>query len=95
MKLLINLHNSTAHDTTVSDVEKKIAVFESLRQDIISLENSILALAGYGDEIQRLHDALRRLTKVVTCLEELQCYCSEGCQVLKEEYSNGCLSFQY
>jgi hypothetical protein len=93
-KLLIKLHDPSPCVAATSEVEKNIALFESLHEDIILLENNILAVVGYGGEIEMLHDALRRVNHIVTCLEELHCYCSEGSEMLKEEYVNGHLGFQ-
>ena len=93
-KLLIKLDAPISCDSGAFDVKKKIAVFQSLHDNIISLENNILAVAGYGSQIEMLHNALHQVTHVVTCLEELQYYCLEDSEMLKEEYANGHLCFQ-
>ena len=93
-KLVLSMNEGTTPEGAAASVQQHIAGFEDLRNNITSLENELLTLAGCGGEVEALKQTLHQVKHTVACLEDLYCKCLEGHEALKGAHSKQNLLYQ-
>jgi hypothetical protein len=76
------------------ELDAHITTFENLHSQIASCGNSILSLAGHGQEFQHLQSIANPVRRMVECLQDLWCQGTDGADDLESCYKRRGLLFQ-
>ena len=88
------MNKGTTPEGAAASIQQHISVFEDLRDNVNSLEDELLTLAGCGKEVEALKQTLHQVRHTVACLEDLYCMCLEGHEELKGAHSKQNLLYQ-
>jgi hypothetical protein len=93
LRELQNGNQMMSNDALVH-LQHHITSFDNLRQQVRSLGAELLSLAGYSEETILWQNVNRRISHIVSCLEDLWCHSSEGYQAFRSTYISAELLYQ-
>jgi len=70
--------NQGAIEGALEQFGQQSTTFKNLRSDICTLEAKLLSLDGFSEEMSILHSTNRRISHIITSLEDLLLIASEG-----------------